>query len=150
MSGYPYANLFPRAYGELLSLVVPHAQSLLQQPDGFLPFAAAGRTGGGVELLRVEPGADDAEDVAWELLQQLGRRVDAGELVSAAQCGFLPEREMVWGDGAGITLLLEARGLPPVMCMLSCRHAGNNWSVELRPMLLPGNETLFATVAARG
>lgn len=150
MSGYPYANLFPRAYGDLLSLVVPHAQSLLEQQGGFLPFAAAGTVAGGVEMVTADPGADDAEDVAWALLQQLGRRVDAGELASAAQCGFLSEREMVWGDGAGITVLLEARGLPPVMCLLSCRQAGNGWAVEWRPMLLPGNETLFAAEAARG
>lgn len=144
VGGYPYSDLFPKPCSELLALVVPHAQSLLEQSGNFLPFAAVGVTNGVVEMVRVDASPEDPDEMAWTLLQSIGRRVDAGEVVSAAQCSFMPERDMVWGSGAGVSVLLEARGHPAVLVMLSCRRIGGAWVLERRPMLLPGTETLFA------
>lgn len=144
MDGYPYSSLFPKFYADLLALVVPQAQSLLEQSGKFLPFAAVGLTNGMVEMVVVDASPEDPDEMAWTLLQSMGRRVDAGEVVSAARCGFMSEQDMVWADGAGVSVLLEARGHPAVLIMLSCRRIGGAWVLEQRPMLLPGTETLFA------
>lgn len=145
MDSYSYGHLFPKPYGDLLSVIVPQAQTLLARGEGFVPFAAVGIADGSTEMVGAAQSQDDAEDVSWELLQGLGKRVDAGEVVSAAQCRFLSEREMVWGEGVGISVLLEARGQSPVHFLLLCRRGDNaEWSLDQRPLLLPGMESLFA------
>ncbi len=147
VGGYPYSSLFPEPYGGLLALVVPQAQSLLEQPGNFLPFAAVGLANGAVEMVVPDAAPEDPEDpdaLAWTLLQRIGKRVDTGEVVAAARCSFVSAQDMVWAEGAGVSVLLEARDFPMVQVMLPCRRVGKVWVPEQRPMLLPGTETLFA------
>lgn len=144
MDSYRYGHLFPKPYADLLALVVPQARELLAQGNGFPPFAAVGSADGSTEMVGSGRSREDSGDISWALLQDLGKRVDAGDVVSAAQCRFLSEREMVWGDGAGISVLLEARDQPPVHLLLLCRRGDRAWTPDPRPLLLPGMESLFA------